>query len=328
MKKQPNLSRFVTLLVLILFIGCNRIENRWNEAKSINSIDSYNSFILENSESSYADSARRKIIELNYFEALRINSVESLENFLMQYPQDTLASKARGIHEKLLWDRAIEEKTLGLYEKYLATYPDGTFGERIKVEFSSEWFNELPVCKDDLSLIPEKAVTKEQNTIYKLKSFSVSGPERTRKTANGNWVFMPDPKRGATIVSGVVQTSIANVYKNANLKIWDYIYSDSSNTILQGWAVGMTSGELIFPMWVLEDGSDDKYIENNFEITGFCNNCFTIELDPEMNHKIFLEMPQYALPFFTINYPGTEIHIGNRNFTRENDGWYFSIKKE
>jgi hypothetical protein len=328
MKNQLTINEFLPLILFLILIGCNTTEKKWEEAQSVNNFDSYNSFIQEFPESNYADSARRKIIELNYYEALRINTVESLENFLMQYPQDTLASKARNIHEKLLWDKALEEKTLGLYEKYLSTYPEGIFGKKFKVELSSDWFSKLPVCKDDLSVIQENAVRKGQNTIYKLKSLSVSGPQSTKKIANGNYIFMPDPKRGATVVSGVAQTSIANVYKNANLKIWDYIYSDTSKNTLQGWAVGMTSGELIFPIWVLEDGPDDKYIENYFEIKGFCNNCFTIILNPEKKHKIFLEQPQFGLPFFTINFTGTVINIGNRTFTRENDGWYFSLKKE
>jgi hypothetical protein len=327
MKEQIIFSR-LSIVFYILLIGCNTVEKRWQNVKYLNAIDSYEAFIRENPESEYSDSARIMIMEINYIDAIQKNTVEAFELFILKYPESSHTSDAKMQHEKLLWELAVNEHSLELYEKYLTAYPNGNFAKQIRVEFTSEWFSRLPDCVDDLFKIPENTVKKNQNTIYTLKSFSSSGPEETRKMADGSWGWVPSPKRGPTVISGTVQTYVANVTKDSYLKTWNYIYSDSSRLALQGWAVGIPSGELVFPMWVLDGGPNDRYIENNFEIAGFCNDCFLVILNPQKDQKIFIEMPQYGLPYFTLNYPGTKVQIGERIFIRKSDGWYFSIATE
>lgn len=324
--KNPIGTSILIISILFLF-SCNNSEKNFKEAESLNTILAYQAFIKEFPESTFVDSAKNNIMELNYVEIVALNTLEGFEQFLNTYPTSKFTEEARKQHESLLWLNAKDKNTIGSYEQYLTTYSNGIFGNKIKVEFSEEWFSEIIPCNNDLAPISQVDLDINQNTTYGLKSFSFKGPQRTRKISNGTYVFMPDPEEGTIVVSGTAETTMASIKKHSNLQDWDYIYSDSTQSSLQGWAVVLTSGELILPSWIIDDGPSDRFVTNHFEITEYCNGSLLIKLNPEKNHKIFLENPDYGLPFFTLNYPGTVIQIKERTFIRQSDGWYFSIDK-
>ena len=328
MKNQLTICRLLPLLILTILIGCNKTEKRWNETMSSNTIDSYDSFILEYPESNYADSAKRKIIELSYAKTIILNTLEGFESFLNMYPSSNQAVEAKTQHEKLLWLKANNENTIDSYEKYLTTYSNGSFGTEIKVDFSSEWFSVLIPCKYDLAPISWYSMNITKNSLAILKSLSISGPRATRLRANDKWITLPDPEKGSTTVSGGLQTAEGTVVKNAIFNDWSFIYLDSTFSSPIGWAIGLISGELVLPTHFFKNGPKDKYIHNRFEISEYCNDYVVIQLNPNKNHKVYLEWPDNGFPYLTINYPGTVIHIKDRTFTRRSDGWYFSINKE
>ena len=69
MKTQEKIKQLTILLLLIfILIGCKNIEKDWEKANSINTIEGYNGFLKNHSDSVYTKLARNAIDSLQWMD--------------------------------------------------------------------------------------------------------------------------------------------------------------------------------------------------------------------------------------------------------------------
>lgn len=120
---------------LIMFVGCmNNTKEKFERAKQLNTISVYETFIKENYESKYADSALVKLQGLEFRQAI---TIEDYEKFKRKYTQSTfLDSVSAKIHILKFKDLGIEKPLTDSRVKelntYLANHPTGFYAKQIK----------------------------------------------------------------------------------------------------------------------------------------------------------------------------------------------------
>ncbi len=123
--------RYVILFffVLIMLPGCSKEKADWNTAKSMNTIESYESFISKYPSSIFAIEARKEIEKINYREAESLNTAEAYEKFIHAYPNGAMTYQAR---QGIYYLRAKEKDTIAAYEEFLKMFSNGRFVPRAK----------------------------------------------------------------------------------------------------------------------------------------------------------------------------------------------------
>lgn len=280
-------KNLILIFVFILFISCDTTKKDWEKAN-------------------------------------RKNTIEAYEEFTTKHPKSVYDSIATAKIEELYWQSISSSKEFKVFEEFMNRFPQSKYiseSTKFNVELSTDWFSEIVNCESDLAKIPEDAVPQ-----MRVKG-SVSGPETTYKNSEGIYVCcIPDPKGGKTLVSGTVETIAGSFHKIAKLGGWTYTYSDSLHSSPNGWAICVTSGELVLPTSMLAKGPINKFVDNSFEVVALCRDWLLISLNPDKNHRICLEQTPQGESILTVNYPGTVLTISKRVFSRQSDGWYFSLQ--
>jgi len=130
MKKQI----IAVIISLIMLSSCSDDKKeKFERAKQLNTISVYETFIKENYESTYADSA---LIRLQGLEFRQAATIEDLENFKRKYTQSIfLDSASAKIHILKFQDLAINKrftvKRVKELKAYLADHPKGFYAKSI-----------------------------------------------------------------------------------------------------------------------------------------------------------------------------------------------------
>ena len=102
MNKKLLVSLFLCIFV---FFSCSAGKKDWENAKSENTIEAYESFLEVHPKGKYADSANAAIEELIWQSTLKDNIINGYESYLKTYPQGKYAESANN-KIKELWLQA------------------------------------------------------------------------------------------------------------------------------------------------------------------------------------------------------------------------------
>lgn len=151
------------MVTVALVTACATIQNRWEAAKSADTITAYEQFLKEYPDGDLADQARLRRGELSeerdWRSAAAIDSVDAYEDFIKNYPkgryshdaherrellsllnisnekilkryqQGVFMDEARITLEKLSFDQAMAGNTVSAYEGFLKRYPVGKLAD-------------------------------------------------------------------------------------------------------------------------------------------------------------------------------------------------------
>ncbi len=85
-------ARFISFLLVsaVIIAGCATTQDRWQKVESTDTIKSYEEFLKKNPESSYAEKAQERIMELRYAQAVKENTIPAYQKFIENYPEGKL----------------------------------------------------------------------------------------------------------------------------------------------------------------------------------------------------------------------------------------------
>ena len=131
MKVIIKLGAFVFLFALFVS-GCVTMESRWEETKSVNTIQAYRKFLNHYPRNTHAREAWDRISELHWQEAIQTNTISAYREFLRDpetnlylYADEAKKQIAR-IEEQAAYKKAIRSDSIKALKKFLTDYPDSS----------------------------------------------------------------------------------------------------------------------------------------------------------------------------------------------------------
>lgn len=107
------MKKIYYLFIILLIASCAPSDNElWNEAKSINTIESYEAYLKSNEELKYADSAKFLIENLFWKKTISKNSIDNYTKYIKNYSQGIYTDDAR-------WNIIKIKNTFAEYELFL-----------------------------------------------------------------------------------------------------------------------------------------------------------------------------------------------------------------
>lgn len=88
-------SFFLTVLVIIIFSGCQSEQQRWNGTQRTNTLLAYRSFVHDYPEGEYSSKAQERIEALTYERACKKNDLYSYKDYLKSYPYGRYVSQCK-----------------------------------------------------------------------------------------------------------------------------------------------------------------------------------------------------------------------------------------
>lgn len=152
MKYQFILRNYILLYFFIILTGCESMENRWQNTKSINTIEAYEDFRNEFPDSGFEDSIDIMI------ETIVFNEVEqqgNFETYLIKYPAGLFSEKIAKLTS--------ESQYYSILNKY---------GKALDSQFSKAAINEIEnlissYASSDIFEIDEKAIMHGERAIIR-----------------------------------------------------------------------------------------------------------------------------------------------------------------
>jgi sporulation protein YlmC with PRC-barrel domain len=131
-KQKEKFKRF-PLDSIILFRCHDQIDSAaFEEAKKINTENSYLHFLSYYFHSIYKNQAIELRDEAAWVEALKQNSYQSFFAFMQKYPQAQQVAEAQKRYDKLLYAYKTKDKKLKSYEVFLDEYPQTPYRKEIE----------------------------------------------------------------------------------------------------------------------------------------------------------------------------------------------------
>ncbi len=118
------------LLFSTLFTGC--ASRAFKEAKEINTVESYDHFLLEHQESEFTDEANDLKADALFRKAKDKNTIEAYDAYVKKYPNTVYLSTIKERKEMLIFHDAKAKSTIAAYEHYLGLYPKGTHLQEVR----------------------------------------------------------------------------------------------------------------------------------------------------------------------------------------------------
>jgi hypothetical protein len=118
---RRNIGSLFLFISLFLFVtGCVTMQNKWEEAASVNTIEGYKSFLSRYPKGKLADEGRAKLEELRFDIVKKNDTIESYKTFLDYYPEGRFSKDAK-------------EKMDSLVKKEIDDYQDALANGDIKI---------------------------------------------------------------------------------------------------------------------------------------------------------------------------------------------------
>jgi hypothetical protein len=105
------------------------------KAKSVNSFDSYDHFLMYSRDTSLNSTATDRRDEIRYNELKIREQIAPLKEFLNTYPKSKKFAEANQLYEKLLYADITKPDTYQAYKEYLDKYPTGPFAADAKAKY-------------------------------------------------------------------------------------------------------------------------------------------------------------------------------------------------
>ena len=133
----------ISLFLAVLLAGCATTTGDWEEAKRINTVQSYADFIGRHPGSDFTRSARSKIEALDWEEAKRVDTVQSYADFIGKHPGSDFTHSAKSKIEALDWEEAKRVDTISAYEMFMRNHQDSVFTTNAKNRIEILTFHQL-----------------------------------------------------------------------------------------------------------------------------------------------------------------------------------------
>lgn len=118
-------------------MGCT---SAYQEARQIDSIDSYTSFIKKNPDSKYRQAALRRLDELYFNRAAERHTKESYTAYLRRYPRGRHRSRALRQIETIAFQAARRRGTMKSFQLFIREFPTGQFATDAKERIESLFY--------------------------------------------------------------------------------------------------------------------------------------------------------------------------------------------
>jgi len=115
-------SIWFNLVIALLIVGCATRQSRWEAAKSANTIEAYEEFLVRYPVGEFAQKAQESLEELEFQKALTEDTAKAYLKFLSKHSLGDLADRAR---KRLAYRYARDKDTIHAYRKFLRMYPQG-----------------------------------------------------------------------------------------------------------------------------------------------------------------------------------------------------------
>ena len=232
--------------MLFFSINCFSQKGKWKNVLRKNTISEYKEFIEKYPESGYLDSAKFKIIELEFEKAKKNNTIESYREFIANYPESKFIDLAK-IKLEILSPKPLSQSDL---DKYII--------------FASQQGNYLGV-KDIISRkaninFQENGWTALMWACYEgyleiVKLLIANGADIYLKHSGGKTAFVIARERGYVDIVNVIASHVANINLNdINLK------DNDGNTALMN-ASRLGAYELVYEL--IAKGADTNLKNKN-----------------------------------------------------------------
>ena len=115
----------LSFALMLLMVACSPEKRDWEVAETAGSLYSYNEYLAKYPQGEFADSARRKIEELEFLDCQTTSTVEAYQAYLARYPNGPFSAKAREGWDDLDWLAADQQWSLPAWRQYLTGHAEG-----------------------------------------------------------------------------------------------------------------------------------------------------------------------------------------------------------
>jgi hypothetical protein len=149
MKHKLNIAKNLMLgiIFVVVIISCNTAENGWEKARQKNTIEAYESFLINYNDSSYF----KKAIQEIWVITTKNNTIQVYEDFLKKYPESKHANEALSS----IWAMTVKKNSIAACENFLIEYPNSSLTSMVTEEIN-KLFTSLspptPTCQLNSSL--------------------------------------------------------------------------------------------------------------------------------------------------------------------------------
>jgi hypothetical protein len=126
------MKKIILISVILAFsLTCFAQKGKWKKAQKVNTIESYQKFLIKNPDSEFYEEAKTKLIELEFQKAQKINTVESYQNFLIKNPDSEFYKEARSKLIELEFQKAIKAYNISALKIFIKNYPQNEFESKV-----------------------------------------------------------------------------------------------------------------------------------------------------------------------------------------------------
>jgi hypothetical protein len=159
MKKKLT---YLAVIIVVITSACNPEQKNWNNARSQNTIESYEQFLVKYPIGSLSDSANFFIEKIYFNQAKKGNTIAAFKKYLNSYPTGSFSDSANLlIHEIYPMERLLGEWT-NKYKIQEFSFSQGVFSGSTIIY---EDFPPITICKDSLGMLEFKLV-RDDYTFY------------------------------------------------------------------------------------------------------------------------------------------------------------------
>jgi len=158
------------LVSILIIVSCNNPEKAFKEAEELNTIEAYQGFIKNYSDSVWINKAENRIIDLEYEETKKLNTIDAYNSFTNKYPQNNYIEEINNLIYDLKFEIARNKNTSEAYEGFINEYPEGKYTQEAQ---DSIYLIEYDKVKNSNALTAYlKYIKKYPNNPYISKSLS------------------------------------------------------------------------------------------------------------------------------------------------------------
>ena len=126
------MKKLILISVMLVFsITCFSQKGKWKKAQKINTIESYQEFLINYPKTEYSEDAMSKLVELEFTKAKMINTINGYKYFLEKYGENKYKKQATIKLIEREFKNAVQQNTIIAYENFLQNYPQSTFSNYI-----------------------------------------------------------------------------------------------------------------------------------------------------------------------------------------------------
>ncbi len=143
---------FLVSAMITFSIACFPQKGKWKKALNINTIESYQDFLVNYPKSEFSDVAINNIMELEYKKAKEINSIDGYEKFIQKYPEGKYVVRVNTTLDSLGFASAQVINTWEKYEEYIYKFGENALYYDIANEKAEALLHQELISNSTISL--------------------------------------------------------------------------------------------------------------------------------------------------------------------------------